>query len=200
MKAPRTVSTVGNIRIATSGGSLQKFNHTISARDNLPRQPGLLKSISGSKNHNGGGSGFSALFNGTAGNRNGGEITENDGHTFVGMAEGNTLDLVFDPSKAPNGVPIYAIRSYAGHGDARASQKYTVYAAKAARPDQFVKIADVSYDSRGGLNEVAITSAKSKPLAEAAGRLRFVFRNGAEGFCVYREIAVFGAPTPKKDQ
>ncbi|MBL7222126.1 MAG: hypothetical protein ISS69_18600, partial [Phycisphaerae bacterium] len=134
--------------------------------------------------------GFSALFNGTAGNRNGGEGTENDGRTFVGMGEGDSLDIVFDPSKAPEGVTIYTIRSYAGHGDQRASQKYTVYAANASRPDQFVKIASVNYDSRGGLNEVAITSAKGKPLAEATRRLRFVFRGGALGFNVYREIAV----------
>jgi len=190
VKALPTVSTVGDIKIATSGGSLKDFDRIISARDNLLRQGGLVKSISGSKNHAGGGSDFSALFNGTAGNRNGSEGTENDGRTFVGMAEGNTLDIVFDPSKAPKGVTIHAIRSYAGHADQRASQKYTVYAAKTATPDQFVKITSVNYDSRGGLNEVVITSTKNKPLAESAGRLRFIFRNGALGFNVYREIAV----------
>ena len=116
------------------------------------------------------------------------------------MAEGNTLDLVFDPAKAPKGVPIYSIRSYAGHGDARASQKYAVYAAKAATPDQFVKIADVSCDSPGGLNEVAITPVGKEPLVKAAGRLRFVFESGALGFNVYREIAVFGAPSPERDR
>ena len=200
VKAPRTVATVGGVRIATSGGSVREFDRIIAARNNVLRQGGLLKSASGSRNHHGGGGGFSALFNGTAGNRNGGEGTENDGHTFVGMAEGNTLEIVFNPTKAPRGVPIYAIRTYAGHHDVRASQKYTVYAARAAAPGKFVKIADVSYDSPGGLNEVAITSAKGKPLMEAAGRLRLVFRNGAQGFNVYREIAVFGEPTPKKDR
>ncbi|MHC4199257.1 MAG: hypothetical protein ACYSU0_04640, partial [Planctomycetota bacterium] len=201
LKARRAVSTVGDIRIEASGGSLRDFDRAIASRDNLLGRPGLLKSVSGSRSHDGGGGGgFSALFNGTAGSRKGGEGTENDGHTFVGMAEGNTLELVFDPAEAPKGVPIHVIRTYAGHGDARASQKYTVYAALAATPDRFVKIVDVSYDVPGGLTEVAVSPVRKVPLVKAARCLRFVFGNGALGFNVYREIAVFGAPAPQKDR
>jgi len=196
----RTLATARGVRIATSGGTVEGFDRTISSRDNLLRRPGLLQSTSGSRSHQGGGTGFSAVLNGSTGNRGGGEGTENDGHTFVGMAGGDTLDLVFDPAKAPKGLSIHAVRTYAGHGDARASQKYTVYAADITAPHRLVKIAAVDYDSRGGLNEVAITSTTGKPLVEAAARIRFEFRSGPLGFNVYREIAVFGAPTTQSSR
>ena len=200
VKARRTVSTVKGIRIVSATGSLKDFNRNITASGNLLRRPGRVKSVAGTRSHEGGGGEFSALFNGAAGNGKGGAGTENDGRTFVGMAKENTLDIVFDPTRAPKGVPIYAVHTYAGHHDVRASQNYTLYAAKTATPDAFVKIAEVRFEQRGGLTEVAIAHVKSQPLIEGAGRLRFVFGDGAEGFNVYREISVFDEPLPGKGQ
>ena len=142
---------------------------------------------------------FAALFNGTAGNKKGGEETENDGSTFVGMGDGNTLEVIFDPTKSPNGVAVQTIRTYAGHHDARASQHYTVFAAKTSAPDQFVPLAEVACDAPGGgLNEVTIGTVSNAALMDNVRGLRFAFKDGPAGFNVYREIAVFGQAQPPK--
>jgi len=188
----RTITTKGNLRITTSTGSLDVFDKTIRGPENLMRQASLVESITGSCSHAGGGSDHSPLNNGTAGNNKGTSSTENDGRTFVGMGEGDKLDIAFDLAKAPNGITIDALHTYAGHPDARASQHYTVLAAKVDTPDRFVEIADIAYDNSGGLSEVAIHSTKNEPLAECIGRLRLVFHNGELDFSVYREIAIFG--------
>jgi len=180
-------------------GSLDALDGRIKADANLMRQPGLVASVRGSRGHNGGGSDFSVLFNGTAGNKKGGDGTDNDGGTFVGMGEGNTLDLVFDPAKAPGGVTVHAICTYAGHGDARASQRYTVFAAKTSAPDRFVQLAEVASDApAGGLSEVTVATISKAALMDKVRNLRFVFKNGPAGFNVYREIAVIGPEQPGK--
>ena len=48
----------------------------------------------------GGGSDYSALFNGRVVNGTGAEATENDGRTFVGFGEGDTLTVTFDAAAA----------------------------------------------------------------------------------------------------
>jgi hypothetical protein len=195
----KTISTVGNVRVTVTTGSLDVLNGKMSAGGNLLRQPGLVTSLSGSRGHEGGGSDFAAIFNGTAGNKDGGDQTENDGATFVGMGDGNTLEVVFDSAKAPGGVKIQSIRTYAGHGDARASQRYTVFAAKASAPDQFVPLAEVASDAPGGgLNMVAIGMVNDAPLMDGVRGLRFVFKNGPVGFNVYREIEVIGSSQARK--
>ncbi|NQT87018.1 hypothetical protein HQ560_09655 [bacterium] len=179
---------------AAFDGDLKGFDRRIASPRNLTRQPGLVKSVTGSATHSGGGNGFAALFNGTAGNGRGGGGTENDGRTFVGLGDGNTLELEFDPAKAPKGVSVHAIVTYAGHADARASQRYSVYAARAASPTEFIKFGDVHRDSASGLNEATLGSIdkNKKALMGNVRRLRFVFANGPTGFNVYREIGVIG--------
>jgi hypothetical protein len=190
--AAPVVTTNGDVRVTAVGGTLEASNKQIGSAGNLMRQGGLLSSATGTKAHEGGGGDFTALFNGTMGNGQGGDGTENDGKTFVGMGEGNTLDVVFDPAKAPNGVTVQSIRVYSGHGDARASQRYMVLAAKASAPDKFVQLAEVAYDAPGGLNGATIETVSKAALADGVRGLRFVFKNGPAGFNVYREIAVFG--------
>lgn len=186
------------VRIVAEADTLSALDLRIGASNNLARTPGLIKSATGSRTHDGGGSDFSALFNGTAGNGNGGEVTENDGKTFVGFGEGNTLEIVFDPALAPAGVAIQAIRTYAGHADKRASQQYEVFAAPAGVPDRFVKLAEVNYEADSGLNEVSVQSTTGAPLMANAAAVRFVFQNGPTGFNVYREFSFIGRPMKKE--
>lgn len=185
------MKVVGELQVAITGGNLASFDKTIHAAQNVLRRPGLIQSVTGVPSHAGGGSGFGALFNGSAGNSQGEWGTENDGGTFVGMDEGSALEIAFDPAQAPQGVTITALRSYAGHHDTRASQNYAVFAATRAAPEKLVKIADVDFEVSGALNEVTISSMKGEPLVKEAVRLRFEFRKGPTGFNVYREIAVF---------
>jgi hypothetical protein len=195
----KVISTVGDVRVTVTTGPLDAFNGRIGAADNLMRQPGLVASVKGTRGHDGGGRDFAALSNGTAGNKKGGDETDNDGGTFVGMGDGNMLDVVFDSAKAPKGVTVQLIRTYAGHADARATQRYTVFAAKSSAPDQFVSLAEVANESSdGGLNEVAIGTVSNAALMDGVRALRFVFKNGPAGFNVYREIAVFGQVSPQK--
>ncbi|MDA3924231.1 MAG: glycosyl hydrolase [Kiritimatiellae bacterium] len=188
----KILATVGDIQVEATGGSLAVFDKKITNPANLLRQPGLIKSVKGLCAHKGGGSEFSALFNGSAGNSRGKEGTMDDGKTFVGMADGNTLELYFDSEKAPAGVNLKSILTYSGHADARASQKYTLYASTHTKPGEFVKVAEVNLDCTAGLNEVSIISLKKKMLLKGVRCLRFVFKDGAVGFNVYREIAVLG--------
>jgi hypothetical protein len=195
-KAAKAVTTVGGMRVTVAAGSLDAFKGKIAAAGNLMRQAGLVASVTGTKGHDGGGNDFSALFNGTAGNGDGGEGTKDDGKTFVGMGDGNTLDIFFDPAKAPKGVTIQKICTYSCHGDARASQCYMVLVSKAAAPDKFVSLAEVTDGSDGGMREAGMETASKAALADGVRILRFVFKNGSAGFNVYREIAVFGQITP----
>jgi hypothetical protein len=187
------------VRVSGASGSLSDFDRKIGSADNLARQPGLIKSVTGSREHEGGGQDFAALFNGTAGNSHGGEDTENDGKTFVGFGADNTLDIVFDPAKAPAGVAIEAIRTYSGHADARASQQYEVFAATAGNAGRFVKLAEAAFEAESGLNEVSVLPATGGPLIANAAAVRFVFKSGPSGFNVYREISLIGKPAKAKE-
>ena len=79
------------------------------------------------------------------------------------------------------------IRTFAGHGDARASQRYTVFVASAAEPGRFVKIAAGSKRAGGGASELRLP-VKAKDVVA----VRFEFQNGPLGFNVYREINLIG--------
>lgn len=132
--------------------------------------------------HDGGGSNQDALFNGTTRNGSGGDETLDDGKTFRGYGAGSTLTLRF-----ARPVGLAAIRTFAGHGDARASQGYTVLAARAVEPAKYVKLAGASVRCEGGASELRVK-------AEAPGvvAVRFEFQDGPLGFNVYREINLIG--------
>ena len=79
------------------------------------------------------------------------------------------------------------IRTFAGHGDARASQHYTVLVATSAEPERFVKIAAGSKRCGGGASELRLP-VKAKDVVA----VRFEFQGGPLGFNVYREINIIG--------
>jgi hypothetical protein len=132
--------------------------------------------------HAGGGSDTSALFNGTTRNGSGGMQTMDDGMTFRGYGNGDWLTLYL---KQP--CDLREIRSFAGHGDSRASQQYTVLGAYATEPGKLVKIASGSKRCDGGASELRV------PLkANGVVAIRLEFQDGPLGFNVYREINVLG--------
>ncbi|MCL1921109.1 MAG: hypothetical protein FWG50_08550 [Kiritimatiellaeota bacterium] len=156
----------------------------------LPLAPNPPFTAEGKKSHDGGGADFSALFNGTPANGDGGEETQNDGRTFVGFAEGDTLTLTF---QAQGGVSVKALRTFAGHHDARASQNYDLFGATVAEPKRFMRLASVDFGATDGITEVIITQQDKKPLAENLRALRLDFLNGPNGFNVYRAVQVIPA-------
>lgn len=156
------------------------------AADNLLKDAELFK-VSGKAAHPGGGRDFTALFNGQVLNGAGTEVSENDGRTFVGFGEGDTLTLAFEKA-----VTLRGACTVACHQDARASQRYEVWAATVAAPERFEKLAAVDRAAESGLNRVDLVRADGKPLAQKVVAVRFVFKNGPAGFNVYREIALFG--------
>ena len=77
--------------------------------------------------------------------------------------------------------------TFAGHGDARASQSYTLFAAYADAPEKFVKLTHAAVPCEGGASELKINLSAKSVVA-----LRFNFENGPLGFNVYREINLVG--------
>mgnify|MGYP000995741123 CR=1 FL=1 len=73
-----------------------------------------------------------------------------------------------------------------------ASQSYEVWAATAAAPERFEKLATVARAAESGLTCVGIARADGKPLQQNVHAVRFVFKNGPAGFNVYRELALCG--------
>jgi hypothetical protein len=156
----------------------------------------------------GGGNDASSLINGTSKNGDGGDATIDDGKTFRGYGDGDSLTFYLDTAKHKAGYDITKILTFAGHGDTRASQNYTVSVAMAAAPGEFkllVPAASASCD--GGSSEIVIANKAGGPLDNGKGvsaarvvAIRFDFKNGSLedgvglGFDVYREICVVGAP------
>ena len=132
--------------------------------------------------HDGGGKYASALYNGTTKNGANGDQTLNDAKTFRGYGTGSSLTIRFEHS-----TDIARIMTFAGHGDARASQSYTLFAAFAAAPTKFVKLTHAAVQCAGGASELRISLAAKNAIA-----LRFEFENGPLGFNVYREINLVG--------
>jgi hypothetical protein len=141
--------------------------------------------VSGGARDDSGSSETSALFNGTTRNGNGSGDTLNDGKTYRAFGAGHSL-LMKLPGK--DGAKISEIQTFAGHGDGRSSQAYSVWIAKADAPRIFTKVAVAKVDSPGGSSRLS-----TKIDATNVTALRIDFANGPEGANVYREIILLGA-------
>ena len=135
-----------------------------------------------------GGAGDAApLRNGTTRNGSGGAETLDDSKTHRLYGNGDSLLMKIDGN---GGRTIREIQSFAGHRDARASQSYSVWIAKADAPESFIKITEAKINSSGGSSRIRI------PLnAENVGAVRLDFADGPLGMNVYREINLLGEPS-----
>ena len=141
--------------------------------------------------HLGGGKNADALRNGTTLNGDGGTESKDDGKTFRGYADHDFLTFHLDTNKSPHGYDITKITTFAGHNDGRASQNYSVSVAQISAPEKFASLAaNVSVKCNGGSSEIVLTNKIT-----AASAVRFDFKNGPEGFNVYREIEIIGTPS-----
>jgi hypothetical protein len=141
--------------------------------------------------HAGGGKNADALFNGTTRNGKDGDATLDDGQTFRGYGDGSVLTIRLDTTRHPQGHRLEEIRTFAGHPDARAGQYYTVSVAKIADPSRFEPVSKITEACPGGAS-----LAKVPVKADGVVAVRFEFRNGPPGFCVYREISLLGPSVP----
>jgi hypothetical protein len=141
--------------------------------------------------HAGGGKNADALFNGTTRNGKDGDATLDDGQTFRGYGDGSVLTIRLDTTRHPQGHRLEEIRTFAGHPDARAGQYYTVSVAKIADPSRFEPVSKITEACPGGAS-----LAKVPVKADGVVAVRFEFRNGPPGFCVYREICLLGPSVP----
>lgn len=154
----------------------------------LPKADTLVPLVnmveSGNVKDHGGATDASPLVDGTTRNGNGGAETLDDGKTFRAYGKGDSLLLKIDGS---GGRAIREIQTFAGHRDARASQAYSVWIAKADAPETFTKIADTKVISQGGSTRLRV------PLdAKALVAVRLDFADGPLGVNVYREIILVG--------
>ncbi len=123
----------------------------------------------------------SPVRNGTTRNGSGKAETLDDSKTFRSYGKGSSLLFKL----GEGGVSVGEIQSFAGHRDARASQAYSVWIAKAGAPDQFTKVANARVISQGGATRVRVPVNESGVVA-----VRLDFANGPLGFNVYREICL----------
>jgi len=142
---------------------------------------------SGAMATTGGGNNADALFNRTTRNGAGGADTTDDGRTFRGYGAGNSLTLRVDPAKRPQGVELTEIRTFAGHGDARAGQAYSVWVATAAAPATFMRVIGAVVSCDGGASQLRVPVGMKNVVA-----VRLDFADGPHGFNVYREICLLG--------
>lgn len=170
--------------VAGAPGALKDDDAPGLVKDNLFRTQAARAEDSAS--HAGGGEDASALFNGTTRNGDGDTGTADDGQTFRGYGEGDSLTVTF---KRP--CNLTGIRSFAGHADGRASQAYDVLVAYAADPKTFVKVGKADKRSSGGATVVDVPFKADRVIA-----VRFAFRNGPSGFNVYREFCALGQVSP----
>ena len=145
----------------------------------------FLASANDHATHSGGGFNASAVFNGTIENGESGSENKDDGRTFRGYGHGDWLEFRLNQP-----ADLTEVRSFANHSDARASQDYNLLLAYAAAPKQFAKVATGFKSSTGGLTEVRLPLNAKNIVA-----IRFEFRDGPEGFNVYREFNVSGDPS-----
>lgn len=125
----------------------------------------------------------------------------------------STTTFTLATAQAPNGYDITRIRSDAGlptadNGDERSHQSYELWWSSVDAPDTFVPLGDfhhilVNVTERA--SQITLTREGVAPLASRVARLQFRFTQpparqfgfiGIESPTPYRELEVFGAPTP----
>ena len=124
------------------------------------------------------------LRNGTTLNGSGGAETADDAKTYRTYGKGDSLLLKIEGA---GGRAIREIQTFAGHRDARASQAYSVWIAKAGAPESFTRIADAKVNSQGGSTRLRVPVDAKEVVA-----VRFDFADGPLGFNVYRDICLLG--------
>ena len=135
--------------------------------------------------HDGGGTNADALRNGTTKNGAGGDATLDDGQTFRGYGAGSVVTF-----RLAGAHDLTGIQTFAGHGDSRASQAYSVMVAYAGEPMKCVKLATAAVRRNAGASELRLTLNAAGVVA-----VRFEFQDGPLGFNVYREINIIGRRT-----
>jgi len=195
------------VTVQISSDSEADFEEDV-AKDSLVHvgQPSFLSITDEHFSHAGGGTNADALRNGTTLNGSMQAETINDGKTFRGYGDGDSITFNLNSSKNKAGYDLTRIVTFAGASDSRASQNYSVSVAYVSEPTKFVPlIPSASVACGGGSSKILLANPKGGVIegtdgAKAAGvsSIRFAFRNGSEkagpgvGFNVYREINLIG--------
>lgn len=165
---------------AVRSGTGDAFEVELPAPDQRISHAGAI--LLGGARDDSGSTDTSALFNSTTRNGNGAGDTLNDGKTYRAFGTGHSLLVKLPGDK---GAKIGEIQTFAGHGDGRASQAYSVWIAKADAPGYFIKVADAKVDSTGGSSRLRVPLDAKNVVA-----VRLDFADGPAGVNVYREIAI----------
>ena len=159
--------------------------------------------------HAGGGKTAACLTNGTTLNGAHEEATADDGETFRGYGDNDWVTFYLDTAKNPQGYDITKIATFAGHGDTRASQNYSISVARVSAAEKFLPlVSSASVHCESGSSEMVVANRKGGALdngrglkASGVAAIRFDFKSGSAqcgrglGFNVYREIGIAGEPT-----
>jgi len=196
---PVSSGLLGPVRLLLSGTAAArpavKAESTVAAgaqdafEGELPRVQRLVPTAvieSGSFPDHSGPADAAPLFNGTTRNGSGGGETLRDEKTYRPNGFGNTLVMKLPGA---NGAKLSEIQTFAGHGDARASQAYSVWVAMADAPEVFIKVADARATSSGGSTRLKVPVNLS-----GVATVCLEFADGPIGVNVYREVVLIGSP------
>jgi hypothetical protein len=186
------------------------FNGIPVSNTDLLQMPGVVVTTSGYTAFTSGSDSFGnpnpMLKNGSAGG-NTSATSDWPNLVFEGSAQDPqyTVDFALDLTGAPLGYNISQIDSFSGWPDSRASQFHNIYYSTVGDPG-FVQLLSGlgggfgnsfgSPQSNVGLR-VRVVDATNPFLAVGVDAIRFEMRPGGAGGHVYREIDIFGTPTPE---
>jgi hypothetical protein len=125
----------------------------------------------------------------------------------------STTTFTLATAQAPKGYDLTRIRSAAGlptadNGDERSHQAYEVWWSSIDAPDVFTQLGDFHHilvNKAERASQISLTREGGAPLARGVAKIQFRFKQpparqfgfiGIESPTPYRELEVFGAPTP----
>lgn len=125
----------------------------------------------------------------------------------------STTTFTLSTAQAPRGYDITRIRTDAGlptadNGDERSHQAYELWWSAVDAPDVFTQLGDFHHilvNVAERASQISLTRAGDAPLARGVAKLQFRFKQppprqfgfiGIESPTPYRELEVFGVPTP----
>ncbi len=198
----REIDATGSASAAPTGtkvlSSIQINQAFTPSSSDLLQMGGIVTTTSGDFNQEGS-AGIGALNDGAFGPTGGGGGGQ--GSSATGSA-GNVVTYALDTATNPGGYSITGIDLYAGWDGFRGGQKYTASYSLVSDPGTFLPLASVDLDATntnapgGDIATRSMLRDADGELASGVAAVRIAFGDVTFGFAGYREMDVFGSPTP----
>ena len=132
----------------------------------------------------------------------GGQGSNPPGMAAAGANNGESVTYGLNLAGAPQGYTITGVDIYAGWDGFRGGQNYSLQYSTVAAPGTFISLGSVDWDATannapgGNINTRVMVRDLDGVLATNVASVRLAFGDVSFGFAGYREVDVFGTPTP----